>query len=82
MHNLPQIQLGDYFNIQTGEPLKCSECGSNFLLDRIVSTDGGIPSEVHTICGECETDVGYFAYGSYDPAYMMDFAEEFNLEIY
>lgn len=82
MHNLPQIQLSDYFDTFTGRPRKCCECGSEDIRSLALSFDGGYQSESAEICYECGTNVGYFAYGHYDPVYMMDFAEEFHLEIY
>ena len=62
-----------------GAPIRCPKCGSTKTTEKVISVvdvyQGMGPTceaECYCECGEC---VGYWAYGSWDPHFRMDFTE-------
>jgi hypothetical protein len=50
-------------------PIKCQYCGGT-KIDTIIKDDlNGITTEYSVICGDCYNEIGYWAYGYYDPSF-------------
>lgn len=60
---------------EDGQPIKCFSCGSTNIEEKIVSSINYTACEVRYDCGDCGEDVGYWAYGYFDPQYAKYFAE-------
>ena len=67
--------MTEYFR-ENGEPIKCTECESDNIVTDTLVYDGGYPSEVNFGCKSCGLALGYYAYGSFDPAYRIRFEEK------
>ena len=64
-----------YFNKNHG-PKKCTKCDGVHINAATKATDGGYASEVEYICNNCGTILGYWAYGSFDPCFIMIYLGE------
>lgn len=69
--------MRDHYD-EDGQPLSCWKCGSESFkeitkdfIDYGVS-GGGPPTEIEYRCRKCDTQVGYWAYGYFDPSYMSE----------
>ncbi len=51
------------------EPLHCMFCESSDISNVTVSIDAGHISEYKVICNNCNKEIGYWAYGSFDLNY-------------
>jgi len=58
-----------------GSPAKCPKCGSGDLSEQVKAVDGGQASEVLVVCVACSTEVGFYAYGAWDPNFYGDMHE-------
>lgn len=62
---------------EEGRPLECPACGCIEIEQRVEDAidvgvgEGGIPCEISYHCANCGAGVGYWAYGSFDPAYLV-----------
>lgn len=50
-------------------PMSCYRCGSTSFRNTTKSIDGGVVSQYVLHCKDCDTEVGYWAYGAWDPGY-------------
>ena len=66
--------LTKYFK-ENGEPIACTSCDYDVIVTDTITYDGGYPSEVKFNCKSCGLELGYYAYGSFDPAYRIKFEE-------
>lgn len=60
------------FYDKDGCPIRCPECGSSHIVDKVedmIDACYGPVSEMSYACGGCMQLIGYWAYGSYDPAF-------------
>ncbi len=58
-----------------GTPIKCPECGHAEFNEKMrdfidFGVGAGPATEVEYFCGACDVSVAYWAYGSFDPAYL------------
>ena len=59
---------------EDGAPLKCEKCGCTSFVEKVMSVvavldnGDGPTTEAAYHCLNCKTQVGYWAYGSWDPA--------------
>ena len=58
-----------------GTPIKCPECGHTEFNEKMrdfidFGVGAGPATEVEYFCGACDVSVAYWAYGSFDPAYL------------
>ena len=58
-----------------GSPIKCPECGHAEFTEKMRDFIGfgvgaGPATEIEYFCGACGESVAYWAYGSFDPAYL------------
>lgn len=51
------------------EPVACPHCGGEELISRVVDRFEQTPCELAVHCGNCREDLGFWAYGHWDPAY-------------
>lgn len=58
-----------------GSPAKCRKCGSADLSEQVKAIDGGQASEVLVVCIACGTEVGFYAYGAWDPNFCRELDE-------
>lgn len=59
---------GRYYNRQ-GQPVRCPICEGTDIFEASRDDIDGLVSEFACICGSCECEIGYWAYGHYDPSY-------------
>lgn len=63
------------FFYEDGTPRRCPHCISPDLKEIVRDSidvgvgGGGIPCEIETRCNKCNSMLGYWAYGSYDPLF-------------
>ena len=66
-----------YYDLD-GYPLRCPNCRSTGTRREVRDfldvgvPGGGPPTEIEYFCAECKTSVAYWAYGAFDPAYLLD----------
>lgn len=66
--------LNDGYYTETGHPLKCACCEGVHIKETVVNSidvgvgGGGIPCEISYRCSDCDSEVGYWAYGSFSPS--------------
>lgn len=58
-----------------GSPIKCPECGHTEFTEKMrdfidFGVGAGPVTEIEYFCGSCGESVAYWAYGSFDPAYL------------
>jgi DNA-directed RNA polymerase subunit RPC12/RpoP len=58
-----------------GSPIKCPECGHAEFTEKMrdfidFGVGAGPATEIEYFCGACGESVAYWAYGSFDPAYL------------
>lgn len=61
-------RFDDHYTIGNA-PMSCPFCGSYQFDHDVKSVDGGVVSEYELNCQQCLAPVGYWAYGSWNPAY-------------
>ena len=61
-----------YFN-KDHSPRRCVRCGCQQINSRVISVDGGTASEISYYCFLCDRRLGYYAYGSFDPCFIMGY---------
>lgn len=61
-----------YFN-KDNSPIRCTQCSSKSKEFITIDTIDYVLCESEVKCGKCGSSLGYWAYGYYDPAYLMDF---------
>lgn len=63
----------DYFDHENynldSSPKKCYECNHAKFHEVVVAIDAGHVSEYYLECKACDTIVGYWAYGNFDPCF-------------
>ncbi len=55
-----------------GEPLACPWCGPVRIEEVITSRIEHLPCEWECVCSQCRRVIGYYAYGSFDPCFMVE----------
>ena len=68
--NTRQRKIEEFYS-NNGKPLKCFECGGDKFQQRniaVLDTYGPI-CEFEEFCLACDSTVGYWAYGRWDPNY-------------
>jgi len=58
-----------------GQPTSCPVCKSTDLRTTIKAIDGGAASEYLVECKACDIELGYYAYGAWDPCYFRELGE-------
>ena len=58
--------LHEYFN-EDYSPKKCPNCKSTEFVETVKEQIEGIVCEYYITCKDCGTDLGYWAYGGFDP---------------
>lgn len=61
-----------YFR-KDGEPIRCTKCGCDAIVDKVTDTLDYRVMEFALSCANCNADLGYWALGSFDPAYRMGY---------
>lgn len=56
-----------------GRPLICPYCNSGDIQEYTVCWEAGSECEVSYRCGSCSKEVGFWAYGAFDPDYVQTF---------
>lgn len=69
-----------YFN-SDGEPKRCIHCNNDKFTSKVTSSfdvgvGTGITCEEEILCKKCDSVVGYWAYGGYDPRFMIDYLKK------
>lgn len=64
--------LNEYFN-DDGSPKKCSNCKSTEFVETAKEYIEGVVCEYNVTCKNCNTDLGYWAYGGFSPEYARDY---------
>ena len=64
-----KTEKSEYYN-KDNCPIKCFKCESTDIENIIMSRDEAYVYEALLNCKSCEQELGYFAYGYYDPKYM------------
>jgi len=60
---------GRYYQ-KDGSPKRCPYCGSKALWEEATEVLNIVTVlEARYVCGHCEREVGYWAYGAFDPKY-------------
>lgn len=54
---------------EEGMPIKCEYCDDTVIYEETMAIDGGYVSEFSCICTGCKEEIGYWAYGYYNPNY-------------
>jgi hypothetical protein len=55
------------------EPVQCEYCLSKNITSRVVDEIAGSVCEEEFICGDCHSVIGYWAYGFFDPEFVIDY---------
>jgi hypothetical protein len=63
--------LVPFYFYDNGHPKRCTHCHSNNLDYQVKATDCGYESEKQYFCTSCKHIVGYWAYGYFDPCFLM-----------
>jgi DNA-directed RNA polymerase subunit RPC12/RpoP len=58
-----------FYYTREGEPVKCKYCGSKKLNHVTKAIVAEVAAEIVINCRTCDEEVGYWAYGYYDPGY-------------
>ena len=69
------MKVDDYYD-KDSMPIKCWKCCCDELNEVGKDYINGIQSEVSFVCVKCETEVGYWAYGYFNPDYKMDLIKQ------
>lgn len=67
--------ITDYYN-EDGMPIKCKFCDSTELEDEVEERLDYTASRYAVVCTQCHAEVGYWAYGYFNPMYMEDMEEQ------
>jgi hypothetical protein len=62
------IMVDKYFFLDDS-PKKCTNCGCTVIDEIITNEINYITCECKLCCHNCKKELGYFAYGNYDPYY-------------
>lgn len=54
------------------EPTVCPQCKGDQLVTHIKAIDHGVASEYSVECRTCGIEIGYYAYGAWDPNYFRE----------
>lgn len=63
------FRMKDYYFFYGGSTKRCMACGSDVLFGEVISADHGFTSEWKLSCTKCKEEVGYWAYGHWNPYY-------------
>lgn len=67
-----------YYYSENGCPIKCWNCKS-IIIDEITKESiNYVTCECSLVCHNCQTELGYYAYGFYDPNYRKNYIEGYN----
>ena len=58
-----------YYDQKTGDSKRCPFCGSSQFLQHTTDLTANVICQYAVICQDCNQEVNYWAYGSYNPGY-------------
>jgi hypothetical protein len=68
------MNVDNYYS-KNNRPIKCQYCECEELTETVEDQSGGQVFEKSITCSECNSMLGYWAYGAYDPFFRKTLTE-------